>query len=63
MFGAQTLVVSAILSVIGLFVAGVLVSRVTARSWWFSGLRQLFVGVLAAVVTFGVGHLVGTSLG
>jgi len=63
MFGAQTLVVSAILSVIGLFVAGVLVSRVTARSWWFSGFRQLFVGVLAAVVTFGVGHLVGTSLG
>jgi VIT1/CCC1 family predicted Fe2+/Mn2+ transporter len=61
-FGAQTLVVSAVLSVIGLFVAGVLVSRVTARSWWFSGLRQLFVGVLAAVVTFGVGHLVGTSL-
>jgi VIT1/CCC1 family predicted Fe2+/Mn2+ transporter len=62
-FGAQTLVVSAVLSVIGLFVAGVLVSRVTARSWWFSGLRQLFVGVLAAVVTFGVGHLVGSSLG
>ena len=48
---------------IGLFVAGVLVSRITARSWWFSGIRQLCVGVLAAVVTFGVGHLVGTSLG
>ena len=63
MFGAQTLVISAVLSVIGLFVAGVLVSRVTARSWYFSGFRQLFVGVLAAVVTFGVGHLVGTSLG
>ena len=63
LFGAQTLVVSAVLSVIGLFVAGVLVSRVTARSWYFSGFRQLFVGVLAAVVTFGVGHLVGTSLG
>lgn len=62
-FGAQTLVLSAILSVIGLFVAGVLVSRVTARSWYFSGFRQLFVGVLAAVVTFGVGHLVGSSLG
>jgi VIT1/CCC1 family predicted Fe2+/Mn2+ transporter len=62
-FGAQTLLISAVLSVIGLFTAGVLVSRVTARSWWFSGLRQLFVGVLAAVVTYGVGHLVGTSLG
>lgn len=62
-FGAQTLVLSAVLSAVGLFVAGVLVSRITARSWWFSGLRQLGVGVLAAVVTFGVGHLVGTSLG
>jgi vacuolar iron transporter family protein len=63
LFGAQNLVVSAILAVIGLFGAGVLVSRVTARSWWFSGTRQLVVGVLAAVVTYGVGHLVGTSLG
>ncbi|HSN05854.1 MAG TPA: VIT1/CCC1 transporter family protein [Candidatus Angelobacter sp.] len=62
-FGAQTLVAAAMLSVVGLFAAGVLVSRVTARSWWFSGLRQLAVGVLAAAVTFGVGHLVGTSLG
>jgi VIT1/CCC1 family predicted Fe2+/Mn2+ transporter len=62
-FGAQTLAPAAVLSVIGLFVAGALVSRVTARSWWFSGLRQLVVGVLAAVVTFGVGSLVGTSLG
>ena len=63
LFGAQTLLISAVLSVIGLFLAGVLVSRVTARSWWFSGTRQLVVGVLAALVTFGVGHLVGTSLG
>ena len=63
LFGAQTLLISAGLSVIGPFGAGVLVSRVTARTWWFSGTRQLVVGVLAALVTFGVGHLVGTSLG
>ena len=61
--GATTLTWSLILSVIGLFGAGALVSRVTARSWWFSGLRQLLVGVLAAAVTFGIGSLVGTSLG
>ena len=61
-FGAQTLLVSAVLSVLGLFGAGVLVSRITARTWWFSGLRQLFVGALAAVVTFGVGHFVGSSI-
>jgi len=61
-FGATTLVWSLILSLIGLFAAGAIVSRVTARSWWFSGLRQLFVGALAAAVTFGVGALVGTAL-
>ncbi|HET7900283.1 MAG TPA: VIT1/CCC1 transporter family protein [Candidatus Nanopelagicales bacterium] len=61
-FGVTVLWPSAILSMIGLFGAGALVSRVTARSWWFSGLRQLAVGVLAAVVTYGVGTLVGTSL-
>ncbi len=62
LFGAQTLWPAAVLSVIGLFGAGVLVSRVTARSWWFSGLRQLVVGIAAAAVTFGIGHLVGASL-
>lgn len=63
LFGAQSLLASAILAVLGLFSAGVLVSRVTARSWLFSGTRQLLVGVLAAVVTYGVGLLVGGSLG
>ena len=62
LMGATTLFWSAVLSVIGLFGAGALVSRVTARSWWFTGLRQLLVGVLAAAVTFGIGSLVGTSL-
>jgi VIT1/CCC1 family predicted Fe2+/Mn2+ transporter len=62
LFGATTLVPSAVLAVLGLFGAGALVSRVTARSWWFTGTRQLLVGVLAAVVTYGVGVVVGTSL-
>ncbi|MFC6238662.1 VIT1/CCC1 transporter family protein [Longivirga aurantiaca] len=61
-FGATTLTWSLVLSLMGLFAAGAVVSRVTARSWWFSGLRQLFVGAAAAAVTFGVGSLVGTSI-
>jgi vacuolar iron transporter family protein len=61
-FGVTVLWPSAVLSMLGLFGAGALVSRVTARTWWFSGLRQLVVGVLAAAVTYGVGTLVGTSL-
>jgi len=61
--GATNLIPAAVLSVIGLFAAGAVVSRVTARSWWFSGLRQLAVGVLAAAVTYGFGHLVGGVVG
>ena len=41
LLGASNLWPSGILAGVGLFGAGALVSRVTARSWWFSGLRQL----------------------
>ncbi len=57
--GVTSLVGSAILSCLALFGAGALVSRVTARSWWYSGLRQLVVGTVAAGLTFGLGHLLG----
>ena len=63
LLGASTFSWSLILSLIGLFAAGALVSRVTARSWWFSGMRQLVIGALAAAVTWGIGTMVGTSLG
>jgi VIT1/CCC1 family predicted Fe2+/Mn2+ transporter len=63
LLGATTLVWSLVLSVVGLFAAGAVVARVTARPWWFSGLRQLVVGLLAAGVTWGIGTLVGTGLG
>ncbi len=59
--GATNLWPSGILAAIGLFGAGALVSRVTARSWWFSGLRQLLLGGAAAAVTFGVGAAIGTT--
>jgi VIT1/CCC1 family predicted Fe2+/Mn2+ transporter len=38
-------------------------ARFTARGWLFSGTRQLVLGALAAAVTFGVGSLVGASVG
>jgi vacuolar iron transporter family protein len=61
LLGASSLWPSGILAVLGLFGAGALVSRVTARSWWFSGVRQLVVGMAAAAITFGVGALVGAA--
>lgn len=62
LFGAETLLPALILASIGLFAAGAIVSRVTARSWWYSGLRQLGFGLGAAALTYAVGHLVGISL-
>lgn len=51
-----------LISALGLFACGALVSRVTARSWWYSGLRQLALGGCAAGVTFLLGHLIGTHV-
>ncbi|GIH26363.1 membrane protein [Acrocarpospora phusangensis] len=59
--GVRGLWVSAALAMVALFGAGVLVSRVTARTWWFSGLRQLTVGAVAAALTWGLGSIVGAS--
>ncbi|MEV0592268.1 VIT1/CCC1 transporter family protein [Nonomuraea cavernae] len=61
LFGVTSLWLSAILSCVALFGAGALVSAVTARSWWYTGLRQLFVGALAAALTYGLGSLIGVS--
>ncbi|MEV6861678.1 VIT1/CCC1 transporter family protein [Streptosporangium subroseum] len=61
LLGVTSLVTSAVLSCLALFGAGALVSRVTARSWWYSGLRQLLVGVVAAGLTFTLGNLLGGS--
>jgi VIT1/CCC1 family predicted Fe2+/Mn2+ transporter len=62
LFGATTLATSLVLSFAALFGVGVLVSRITVRSWWFAGARQMLLGGAAAAVTYGVGSLVGTSL-
>ena len=61
LLGAHSLWPAAVLAAIGLFTAGAVVSRVTARTWWFSGLRQLLLGGAAAVLTYTVGSLIGTS--
>ncbi|BCJ42402.1 membrane protein [Actinoplanes ianthinogenes] len=47
---------------LGLFAAGAIVSRLTARPWWLGGLRQLLLGLLAAVLTYGVGAVIGVNV-
>ena len=50
-------------SAAGLFAAGALTARFTARPWIYTGLRQLLIGAAAAAVTFWIGAAVGTGIG
>jgi len=52
-----------VLSLVGLFACGAVVTRITARSWWFGGTRQLILGGAAAGLTYLVGEAVGGALG
>ena len=61
--GAKSIWISGILAVVGLFLAGAVSARFTTRSPVFAGSRQLILGILAAAVTFGIGHLVGAHGG
>ena len=55
--------VSLVASALGLFAIGVAITRVTARPAWRSGVRQLAIGIAAAMVTYGTGVLLGVSVG
>jgi len=48
-----------VLTLMALFACGAIVTRVTSRSWWYGGLRQVILGGAA----FGLTYLVGTAVG
>ena len=52
-----------VITLTALFVCGAIVAKVTVRSWWWSGLRQMLMGGSAAAVTYLFGSLVGAGLG
>ncbi|MBZ6294041.1 VIT1/CCC1 transporter family protein [Streptomyces olivaceus] len=63
LLGAGALWPAVLLALAGLFLCGAVVAKVTARSWWYSGLRQLALGGAAAGVTYALGSLFGTAVG
>lgn len=60
--GLQAVLVSALLSAIGLFGIGAAITLFTGKSVWYSGFRQVFFGLAAAAITFGIGKLIGVSI-
>lgn len=65
LFGGGTIVllVSLGASLVALFAVGAAVSLLTGRGLLFSGLRQLIIGLAAALVTFAIGTILGVAAG
>jgi vacuolar iron transporter family protein len=61
--GMTAVWISIVMSAIGLFVLGAVVTLFTGQRVIFSGLRMVIFGLLAAAVTFGIGHVIGVSIG
>jgi VIT1/CCC1 family predicted Fe2+/Mn2+ transporter len=61
--GTDGVIVSVVLSAVGLFVLGAAITLMTGRTVLFSGTRQVIFGLAAAALTFGVGRLIGVSIG
>ncbi len=61
--GMTAVYVSIAVSAVGLFLLGATITLFTGRSVWFSGMRMVIFGLLAAAVTFGIGRLIGVSIG
>ncbi len=61
--GTTGIIASAAASAAGLFAMGAIITLMTGRNAIFSGLRMVLFGLLAAALTFGIGHLIGISLG
>lgn len=63
LLGFDSLLAASVVSAVGLFATGAVVSRLASRSGVAGGVRQLFLGAAAAALTYGVGSLIGTGLG
>ena len=60
--GVTAVLISIVMSTVGLFVLGAVVTLFTGQTVLKSGLRMVIFGLLAAAVTFGIGKLIGVSV-
>lgn len=62
LLGLDSLLLAVVLTLVALFACGAVVSRVTSRTWWYGGSRQVLLGGLAFAATYAVGLGVGTQV-
>jgi len=61
LLGAGSLIPGLVVTLVALFACGAMVTRLTARHWWYGGLRQMLLGGVAAGLTYVFGVMVGSS--
>jgi vacuolar iron transporter family protein len=60
--GLKAILLSTGCSAAGLFLIGSAITLFTGKNVWRSGFRQVFFGLAAAAITFGIGRLIGVSV-
>jgi len=60
--GVPAVITSLSVSTVALFLVGAAITLLTGRSVYYSGLRQLLFGGVAAGLTYGIGRLLGVTL-
>ena len=60
--GTPAIVASVLVSVVALMLVGVAITIVTGANAFWSGARQVGLGLAAAAITFGLGSLVGAAI-
>jgi vacuolar iron transporter family protein len=61
--GLTAVWISIAFSTVGLFLLGAVTSLFTGRGALFSGARMILFGLMAAAVTYGIGKLIGVTIG
>jgi vacuolar iron transporter family protein len=61
--GTTAVAVSIAISAVGLFTIGAAITLMTGRSVLYSGMRMVLFGLTAAALTFGIGRLIGVTIG
>jgi len=61
--GLTAIISSLVLGALALFLTGAAITLLTGKSVWVSGFRQVFIGLFAAVLVYGVGKLIGVAIG
>src|SRR5881394_3577128 len=59
MSGIAAVIAAFAISILAHFAVGALKSLITIRSWWASGLEMTWIGIIVAVVTYGLGFAFG----